>query len=98
MTRGGELPSPRFSGSERLLRFSWEPFVLRPVATALPARVERQLRDASLVGGPVVLFSLFDYADPRKGGARKEMYDLIVEWNSQFPATESSASTGSSAP
>ncbi len=72
-----------------------EPFAAQP---ALPARVGRQLQDASLVGGPLVLFSLLDYADPRKGGAQKEMYDLIVEWNSQFSAAESGPPAGDAVP
>jgi len=60
-----------------------EPFKADP---ALPGRVERQLRDASLLGSPITLFSLFDYADPSKGGRQKEVYEVIRKWNGQDPA------------
>lgn len=55
-----------------------EPFAAQ---TALAGRVERQFRDASILGGPIVVFSLFDYADPRKGGTEREIYELIRAWN-----------------
>ncbi len=56
-----------------------EPFAAQP---ALTSRVENQLQNASLIGGPLILFSLFDYADPRRGGTEEEIYQLIQEWNS----------------
>jgi len=52
--------------------------------TALPRRVRNQLRDASMLGGPIIVFSLFDYADPRKGGAQKEVYNVIRDWNREI--------------
>jgi len=60
-----------------------EPFEAEP---ALPARVKNQLENASMVCREIIVFSLLDYADPRRGGRERELYQLIQEWNLALPA------------
>ncbi|MGE9291655.1 MAG: DUF4434 domain-containing protein [Puniceicoccales bacterium] len=72
-----------------------EPFTAQP---ALAARVLNQLENASLLGGPIMLFSLFDYADPRKGGAQEEIYEVIREWNQRIAPAPTAAASPSTPP
>ena len=72
-----------------------EPFQASP---ALASRVKNQLKNASMVGGPIVLFSLLDYADPRKGGNEKEIYEVICQWNLQNKQISDSKSPSSAPP
>lgn len=52
--------------------------------TAPARRIERQLRDAAIVGGEIVVFSLFDYAYPSGEGTADAAFDVIRRWNSRF--------------
>tara|TARA_R100000027_G_scaffold67028_1_gene64267 strand:- start:172 stop:1644 length:1473 start_codon:yes stop_codon:yes gene_type:complete len=67
-----------------------EPFAAQ---TALASRVENQLKNASLTRGPITLFSLFDYADPRQGGEQEAVYELIRDWNRSLPLDTTVAET-----
>ena len=61
---------------------------------ALAMRVKNQLKNASRVGGPITVFSLFDYADPRGTDKEKKIFEVLKSWNLEIQ--ESSESSGRS--